>query len=57
MDEPVGKVEVELAVEGNPEGREDEHCRVPRAREGLTRRSWNHQEENTFLTLQKPVRR
>ena len=39
MDEPVGKVEVELAVEGNPEGREDEHCRVPRAREGLARRS------------------
>ena len=39
VDEPVGKVEVELAVEGNPEGREDEHCRVPRAREGLARRS------------------
>ena len=39
VDEPVGKVEMELAVEGNPEGREDEHCRVPRAREGLARRS------------------
>ena len=39
VDEPVGEVEVELAVEGNPEGREDEHCRVPRAREGLARRS------------------
>ena len=51
MDEPVGEIEVELAVEGNPEGGEDEHCRVPRAREGLARRSWNHGEENTFLTL------
>ena len=51
MDEPVGEIEVELAVEGNPEGGEDEHCCVPRAREGLARRSWNHGEENTFLTL------
>ena len=57
MDEPVGEVEVELAVEGNPERREDEHCRVPRGREGLARRSCNHQEENAFLTSQKPVRR
>ena len=51
----MGKVEVELAVEGNPEGREDEHCRVPRAREGLARRSrkiffWNSQQiENLFV--------
>ena len=53
----MGEVEVELAVKGNPEGREDEHCGVPWGREGLARRICNHGEENTFLTSRKPVRR
>ena len=39
MNEPVGEVEVELSVEGNPEGCQDEHCCVPGAREGLSRKS------------------
>ena len=30
MDEAVGKVEVELAVEGHPEGGQDEQGQVPR---------------------------
>ena len=37
VDEPVGKVEMELAVKGNPEGCQNKHCRVPAAREGLHR--------------------
>ena len=38
VNEPVGEVEVELSVEGNPEGCQDEHCCVPGAREGLSRK-------------------
>ena len=37
VDEPVGKVEMELTVEGNPEGCQNKHCCVPAAREGLSK--------------------
>ena len=37
VDQPVGKVEVKLAVEGNPEGCQNKHCCVPTAGEGLRR--------------------
>ena len=37
VDEAVGKVEMELAVEGNPEGCQNKHGCVPAAREGLSR--------------------
>ena len=35
VDEPVGEVEVELSVEGHPEGGQDEHGGVPGGGEGL----------------------
>ena len=31
VDEPVGKVKVELSVEGNPEGCDHEQSHIPRA--------------------------
>ena len=37
VDEPMGKVEVKLSVEWNPEGCQNKHCRVPAVRKGLCR--------------------
>ena len=59
VNEPVGEVEVELSVEGNPEGCQDEHCCVPGARKGLSRKK-SRQFQNNWEIIRsqgRPARR
>ena len=49
VDEPVSKVEVKLAIEGNPEGCQNKHCCVPAAWEGLRKIQIETIPQNIYL--------